>query len=154
MVWMPASVAASFHEKCVWASHMPGISVAPAPSITVAPLAGMLALPRPTFLMRLPCTSTLPGTGLPPLPSRMRTLVKRVLFAMTRTPSGGPAGGGGGRAGSAAHRRRAVELAVLHHREDAALVLQHRDVGQRVAVDQQDVGEVALADVAQHLAHA
>ena len=42
-----------------------------------------------------------------------------------------------------------MELAVLHHREDARLVLQHRDVGERVAVDQQQVGEVALADVAE-----
>ena len=45
---MPASVAASFHEKCVWASHMPGISVAPAPSMTVAPAGEIAALLRPT----------------------------------------------------------------------------------------------------------
>ena len=61
IVWMPASVAASFHEKCVCASHMPGISVAPAPSITVAPFGASAALERPTVRMRLPCTSTLPA---------------------------------------------------------------------------------------------
>ena len=53
-------MAASFHEKCVWASHMPGISVAPAPSITVAPPGAIGAVLRPTWRMRLPCTSTLP----------------------------------------------------------------------------------------------
>ena len=41
MRWMPSRVAESFHEKCVWASTMPGISVAPAPSITVAPTVGI-----------------------------------------------------------------------------------------------------------------
>ena len=61
MVWMADSVAASFHEKCVWASHMPGISVAPAPSITVAPPCDdRRAVLRPTWRMRLPRTSTLP----------------------------------------------------------------------------------------------
>ena len=60
MVWMAASVAASFQEKCVCASHMPGISVAPAPSITVAPAGEIGAVLRPTWRMRLPCTSTLP----------------------------------------------------------------------------------------------
>jgi hypothetical protein len=37
MAWMPESVAESFHEKCVCASTMPGISVAPPASMTVAP---------------------------------------------------------------------------------------------------------------------
>ena len=60
MAWMAPSVAASFQEKCVWASHIPGISVAPAPSITVAPDGEMPAVLRPTWRMRLPCTSTLP----------------------------------------------------------------------------------------------
>ena len=45
---MPARVAASFQLKCVWASTMPGIRVAPAPSITVAPPAVMAAVLRPT----------------------------------------------------------------------------------------------------------
>ena len=58
---MPASVAASFHEKWVCASHMPGMSVAPAPSITVAPLGASAALERPMVRMRLPWTSTLPA---------------------------------------------------------------------------------------------
>ena len=80
IVWMPESVAASFHEKCVWASHMPGISVAPAASITVAPVDPMGAVERPTDTMRLPCTSTLPAYGICPVPSRMRTLVKRTVF--------------------------------------------------------------------------
>jgi hypothetical protein len=47
MVWMAASVAASFQEKCVCASHMPGISVAPAPSMTVAPAGEIGAVLRP-----------------------------------------------------------------------------------------------------------
>ena len=64
------------------ASHMPGISVAPAPSITVAPVGASAALERPTPLIRLPCTSTLPAYGNVPVPSRMRTLVKRVLASI------------------------------------------------------------------------
>ncbi len=64
MVWIADSVAASFHEKCVCASHMPGISVAPAPSITVAPPGANPvkegAVLRPTWRIRLPWTRTLP----------------------------------------------------------------------------------------------
>ena len=60
MVWMPARVAASFQEKWVCASHMPGMRVAPAPSITVAPAGEIAAVERPTVRIRLPCTSTLP----------------------------------------------------------------------------------------------
>lgn len=62
MAWIAASVAASFQLKCVWASHMPGISVAPAPSITVTPLLNPPtgARLRPTSRMRLPLTRTLP----------------------------------------------------------------------------------------------
>ena len=37
MRWIESSDGWSFHEKCVCASTMPGINVAPAPSITVAP---------------------------------------------------------------------------------------------------------------------
>jgi hypothetical protein len=46
--------------KWVWASHIPGIRVAPAPSITVIPVVGRLREPRPTRLMRLPWTRTSP----------------------------------------------------------------------------------------------
>ncbi len=60
IVWMAASEAASFQEKWVWASHMPGISVAPAPSMICALPAEIAAVLRPTCLMRLPWTSTLP----------------------------------------------------------------------------------------------
>ena len=42
------------------ASHMPGMRVAPAPSITVAPAGESAAVERPTLRIRLPCTSTLP----------------------------------------------------------------------------------------------
>ena len=42
--------------------------------------------------------------------------------------------------------------AVLHDREQLRLVLQDRDVGQRVAVHQQQVGEPAVPDLAQLLA--
>src|SRR5687768_13132115 len=109
MVWMADSVAASFHEKCVCASHMPGISVAPAPSITVA--APPLTDPpdRLMRLMRLPSTSTLPRKGEAlVLPSRMRTLVNSVLSIVVS--SGGPAGHLGARI--AAQRRGAMEGAV------------------------------------------
>ena len=61
---------------------MPGISVAPAPSITTASAPEIAALPRPTWRMRLPCTSTLPLNGCVPLPSRMRTFVNSVLAMM------------------------------------------------------------------------
>src|SRR5687767_2073361 len=49
--------------------------------------------------------------------------------------------------------RHLAELAVLHDREQAVLVLQDREVGERVAVDQQEVGEPAFADLAQVLPH-
>src|SRR4051812_30973169 len=125
MRWIADSVAASFQEKCVCASHMPGISVAPAPSITVAAVDATGATERPTCRMRLPSTSTLPLQGGVPVPSSTRTLVKRTLSMGLSLLSGGPAGRG---AGAGAHLGRAVELAVLHHRQDAALVLQHGDV--------------------------
>ena len=60
MVWIAARLAALFHEKWVCASHMPGISVAPAASIAVAPAGASAALLRLTWRMRLPATSTLP----------------------------------------------------------------------------------------------
>jgi hypothetical protein len=60
MVWIADSVAASFQEKWVCASHMPGISVAPAPSMTVAPPGAIGAVLRPTWRIRLPWTRTLP----------------------------------------------------------------------------------------------
>src|SRR5262245_17585288 len=37
-----------------------------------------------------------------------------------------------------------VEAALLHHGEDAVPVLQERDVGQRIAIDQQQVRQTAL----------
>ena len=44
----------------VCASTMPGISVAPAPSMTLSPVIGMVRPPRATRLMRLPWTRTSP----------------------------------------------------------------------------------------------
>ena len=70
---------------------MPGINVAPAPSITVAPEAddagNERTLPdvRVTRAMRLPCTSTSPANGCSPLPSKMRTLVNNVLAIFSPT---------------------------------------------------------------------
>ena len=61
MVWMPASEAASFQEKWVWASVMPGIRVAPAASTTSASPAETPPALRPTATMRLPRTRTLPA---------------------------------------------------------------------------------------------
>src|ERR1700712_510178 len=53
-----------------------------APSMTVA-LPGVIgAVLRPTCLMRLPCTSTLPAYGFWPVASRIRALVKRVSVVM------------------------------------------------------------------------
>ena len=79
MRWISWSVAASFQEKCVWASTIPGMSVAPAPSITVAPATGRLRVPRATRPMRLPWTSTSPANGAPPLPSNTRTFVNSTV---------------------------------------------------------------------------
>ncbi len=61
MRWRSERVAASFHEKWVCASTMPGMRVAPAPSITVTPAVDSDRGPRPTRAMRLPCTSTSPA---------------------------------------------------------------------------------------------
>src|SRR5689334_3205312 len=49
--------------------------------------------------------------------------------------------------------RSLVELAVLHDGEDPVLVLQDADVGDRIAVNQQQVGQVALPDLAELVAH-
>src|SRR6478735_4372194 len=78
----------------------------------------------------------------------MRTLVKTTsaIWYSSIAPAG--------RGTRALHGRRPVELAVFHHRQDAGLVLQDGDVLERVAIDQQDVREVALTDVAEDLAHA
>src|SRR6266850_4210640 len=48
---------------------------------------------------------------------------------------------------------RLRELAVLHDREQLGSILQDRDVRERVAVDEQQVGEPAIADLAEILAH-
>src|SRR5262245_5668890 len=80
-----------------------------------------------------------------------------------RRRRGGPAGAliGGDRAlfGGDLVRLRPlarllVEGAVLHDREQAILVPQHADVGERIAVDQQHVREIAGLDLAELLAHA
>ena len=59
--WIASSVLELVQPKCVCASHMPGISVAPAASIAVTPATGRLRAPRPMREMRLPCTSTSPA---------------------------------------------------------------------------------------------
>src|SRR5256886_12317750 len=48
---------------------------------------------------------------------------------------------------------RLRELAVPHDREKLGPILKNRDVRERVAVDEQEVGEPALADLAEILAH-
>ena len=66
IIWIGSMPGALFHEKCGCASNMPGISVAPMPSMTVAPPCVALELPpsrdepRVTCLMRLPWISTSP----------------------------------------------------------------------------------------------
>ena len=77
--WIASSVFELVQPKCVCASHIPGISVAPAPSITVTPATGSARAPRPILKMRLPWTSTSPANGWAPEPSMMRTLVKSTL---------------------------------------------------------------------------
>ena len=77
---------ALFHDRCKWPSIMPGMSVAPIPSMTVAaplddePLSDVA--PRVMRLMRLPCTNTSPLYGYSPVASKMRTLVNKVLSAL------------------------------------------------------------------------
>ena len=58
--WMASSVLELVQPKCVCASHMPGIKVAPAPSITVTPVVATLREPRATREMRLPWIRTSP----------------------------------------------------------------------------------------------
>src|SRR5215510_4000351 len=50
--------------------------------------------------------------------------------------------------------RLLVEGAVLHDREQAVLVAQDGDIRERIAVDQQEVREIAGLDLAEFLAHA
>ena len=59
--WIASSVLELVQPRWVCASHMPGMSVAPAPSITVTPATGSARAPRATRRMRLPCTSTSPA---------------------------------------------------------------------------------------------
>ena len=59
---------------------MPGMSVAPAASMTVAPVGGCVRPPRAMRWIRLPCTRTSPVYGSAPLQSMMRTLVNRTLL--------------------------------------------------------------------------
>ena len=60
MRWIALRPGWSFQAKCVCASVMPGIKVAPAASITVMPAVGMDRTPLATRAMRLPWTSTSP----------------------------------------------------------------------------------------------
>ena len=63
----------------MWAcdSTSPGISVRPAPSITVAPSTRGGVVPGVTSVIRLPSTLTEPANASRPLPSNTRTLVIR-----------------------------------------------------------------------------
>ena len=58
---------------------MPGISVEPPASITVTPSRGRLSPGPATVWMRLPCTSTSPGSRSLLVPSKIITLVNSVL---------------------------------------------------------------------------
>jgi hypothetical protein len=60
--WMGSTPGALFQERCRCASIIPGIKVAPMPSIVVPPPspAPKRELPLVTCLMRLPCTWTSP----------------------------------------------------------------------------------------------
>lgn len=64
IIWIGSMPGALFHDRCRWASIMPGISVAPMPSITVAPDevcdCEKRAAPRVICLIRLPWTRTSP----------------------------------------------------------------------------------------------
>jgi len=60
MRWMSSKLDALFQAKCVCASTRQGISVAPAPSMTVRPAVPAGDDPRETRAMRLPWTSTSP----------------------------------------------------------------------------------------------
>ena len=63
-------------ERWQWPSTRPGISVVPAPSITLASGASM---PVPTAVMRLPVTSTSAGFDLALSPSQTAAPVMSVL---------------------------------------------------------------------------
>src|SRR5258708_726812 len=67
--------------RCACASVKPGISVAPAPSMTVAPSLGTDVPPSAlrTASTRFPLIDTSPANGAAPLPSKMRTLVNRII---------------------------------------------------------------------------
>ena len=60
ITWMPSSEAALFQEKWVWDSVIPGIRVAPAPSMTVAPLVGIIGSVQAAEALKL-----LMGIGQP-----------------------------------------------------------------------------------------
>src|SRR4030095_3119365 len=99
--------------------------------------------------MRRPRTSTSPTNGATPLPSRILTFVNRVSlsaieFSLRRR---------GGRARRICvaqlvrtRRRCAMEYPVLHDSQDALAVLKDADIGQRIAVDKQQIGERSFFD--------
>src|SRR5688572_27787963 len=58
---------------------MPGISVAPAQSTTIAPAPDVERRLRPTRAMRFPCTSTSPVYGCEPVASKIRAFVNRTF---------------------------------------------------------------------------
>src|ERR1700722_15660003 len=82
---MGSMPGALFHDRCRWASHKPGIKVAPMPSMTVWPPPTLNPgcrrdEPLVTCRIRFPCTTTSPVYGFSPDPSMMRTLVKTTPF--------------------------------------------------------------------------
>src|SRR5687768_4465441 len=85
MRWIADRPGWSFQEKCVCASTMPGISVMPAQSTTIAPAPEVERRLRPTRAMRLPCTSTSPAYGCAPVASKTRAFVNRT-FAIASPP--------------------------------------------------------------------
>src|ERR1700722_18318719 len=82
---MGSMPGALFHDRCRWASHKPGIKVAPMPSMTVWPPPTLNPgvrrdEPLVTCRIRFPWTETSPVYGFSPDPSMMRTLVKTTPF--------------------------------------------------------------------------
>src|SRR5262245_18678011 len=51
-------------------------------------------------------------------------------------------------------RRLFVEPAVFHDREQPVLLLENAHIGERIAVDEKKIGEEALLDLAELVAHA
>src|SRR5437870_2311701 len=128
----------------MWAcdSMRPGISVAPAPLITVAPSGAGAAAPGVTCVIRLPSTRTAPRKGSRPVPSRIRALVIRWLIRRSSLP----------------WECRPTIARPVHHRLLAAATLVPRgDAGAvaraRRAYRQLEVDVVVAADIAGDEAH-